>query len=29
MKEYDSPAKAQHEYDKLVAEKTKKGYVET
>ena len=28
MKEYDSEEKAQKEYDKLVAEKTKKGYVE-
>jgi predicted DNA-binding WGR domain protein len=28
MKEYDSDAKAKKEYDKLVAEKTKKGYVE-
>lgn len=28
MKEYDSPAQAKKEYDKLVAEKTKKGYVE-
>lgn len=28
LKEYDSPEKAQKEYDKLVAEKTKKGYVE-
>ena len=27
MKEYDSEEKAQKEYDKLVAEKTKKGYV--
>jgi DNA ligase-1 len=27
-KEWDSDAKAQKEYDKLVAEKTKKGYVE-
>jgi len=28
MKEYDSHEKAQKEYDKLVAEKTRKGYVE-
>jgi predicted DNA-binding WGR domain protein len=28
MKEYDSDEKAQREYDKVVAEKTKKGYVE-
>ena len=28
MKEYDSEEKAQKEYDKLVTEKTKKGYVE-
>jgi len=28
MKEYDSDDKAQKEYDKLVAEKTKKGYAE-
>lgn len=28
MKEYDSEDKAQREHDKLVAEKTKKGYVE-
>lgn len=28
MKEYDSDDKAKKEYDKLVAEKTKKGYVE-
>lgn len=28
MKEYDSEEKAQREYDKLVAEKVKKGYVE-
>ncbi len=28
LKEYDSPAKAKVEYDKLVAEKTKKGYAE-
>ena len=28
MKEYDSPEKAKKEYDKLVAEKTKKGYTE-
>ena len=28
LKEFDSPDKAQKEYDKLVAEKTKKGYVE-
>ncbi len=28
MKEYDSPDKAKKEYDKLVAEKTKKGYEE-
>jgi len=26
MKEYDSEEKAQREYDKLVAEKVKKGY---
>jgi predicted DNA-binding WGR domain protein len=29
MKEYDTAAKAKKEYDKLVAEKVKKGYVET
>jgi len=28
MKEYDSDDKAQREYDKVVAEKTKKGYLE-
>jgi predicted DNA-binding WGR domain protein len=28
MKEYDSEDKTEREYDKLVAEKTKKGYVE-
>lgn len=28
MKEYDSAEKARHEYEKLVAEKTKKGYLE-
>lgn len=28
MKEFDSEAKAKKEYDKLVGEKTKKGYVE-
>jgi predicted DNA-binding WGR domain protein len=28
MKEYDSPAQAKKEYEKLIAEKTKKGYVE-
>ena len=28
MKEYDSEEKAKKEYDKLVAEKVKKGYVE-
>ncbi|MFO0668903.1 MAG: WGR domain-containing protein [Polyangiaceae bacterium] len=28
LKEFDSADKAQKEYDKLVAEKTKKGYVE-
>jgi predicted DNA-binding WGR domain protein len=28
LKEYDSPAKAKAEYDKLVAEKVKKGYLE-
>ncbi len=28
LKEFDSPDKAQNEYDKIVAEKTKKGYVE-
>jgi predicted DNA-binding WGR domain protein len=28
LKEYDTPAKAKLEYDKLVAEKTKKGYLE-
>ena len=28
LKEYDSEEKAQKEYDKLVAEKTKKGYLE-
>jgi predicted DNA-binding WGR domain protein len=28
LKEYDTPAKADAEYKKLVAEKTKKGYVE-
>ncbi|MBX3234483.1 MAG: WGR domain-containing protein [Labilithrix sp.] len=28
-KTFDSPAKAQKEYDKLVTEKTKKGYEET
>ena len=28
LKEFDSPDRAQKEYDKLVVEKTKKGYVE-
>lgn len=28
MKEYDSEEKAQREYDKIVAEKMKKGYAE-